>query len=305
MKPQIILLSKQNDISIQKISKLLNQYKISNSVNYCLYDMFKYLENKKLNKKYNLYCRNQKINRYNFSENQYIAKIQLNEKFVIEEYILHSLTHNKLFKTINIAPISSLNKLLNIDIARKVGLNTKDTKIISSKSDFEKLPILEYVTKPLDIGVVKFCSTNYYISYTSLIGKKLSANFFPSLVQERIDKEFEVRMLIFGEKVYSIGILSQNDEQTSIDVRNYNKVKPNYTFQIMMPDEVVDKCNKMLSILNLFSGSFDFVKGKDGNYYFLEVNPHGEFDVMDYYYNDKFYEKITQELLIKMEYYER
>jgi hypothetical protein len=53
----------------------------------------------------------------------------------------------------------------------------------------------------------------------------ISSEFFPSLIQEEIDKDYEVRIFYFFGELYSMAILSQNDPSTEIDFRNYNHSK--------------------------------------------------------------------------------
>src|SRR3546814_17005706 len=43
-----------------------------------------------------------------------------------------------------------------------------------------------------------------------------------------------------------------------------------------LPEPVVDNCKKLLKALDLVYGAFDFVQSLEGELFFLEVNPAGE-----------------------------
>lgn len=54
--------------------------------------------------------------------------------------------------------------------------------------------------------------------------------------------------------------------------------------------------------MKLFTGSLDILYSNDNNFYFLEVNPVGQFDYVSYFGNFNLY-KLTAEKLI--EYHEK
>jgi glutathione synthase/RimK-type ligase-like ATP-grasp enzyme len=46
---------------------------------------------------------------------------------------------------------------------------------------------------------------------------------------------------------------------------------------VELPREVSEKLKKMLSIMGLNFGAFDLIKDETGTYYFIEVNPNGQY----------------------------
>jgi glutathione synthase/RimK-type ligase-like ATP-grasp enzyme len=191
--------------------------------------------------------------------------------------------------------------LINLEIAQALNFSTPKSNILYHNS-FLKIENgfnpSQSITKPFENGLVLVNENEYYQSYTTKIDQDNHSPIFPSLIQEEIEKEFEVRMFIFGILVYCLGILSQESEKTKVDVRNYDFENPNYVFPISMPKDLISKCKKLLRRMGLMTGSFDFIKSKkDGQYYFLEVNPNGEFDLFNFYLGDQVYKNVALELI--------
>jgi ATP-GRASP peptide maturase of grasp-with-spasm system len=117
---------------------------------------------------------------------------------------------------------------------------------------------------------------------------------FPSLVQEKLDKKIELRIFYLDGEFYTMAIFSQLDEQTSIDFRKYNFVKPNRMVPYKLPLNISKKLFKLMEKLDLDTGSIDMVVTKDNRYVFLEVNPAGQFGMVSGPCNYKLEKKIAQ-----------
>lgn len=206
-----------------------------------------------------------------------------NEKSVILDYFHYLLKK----KSINSFLNSNVNKLVVLHEARKVGLKLPSHLLTNSKSELEifyekcKGKVITKVTSPSG----GFETPNYLIStYTELIDKefldKLNSTFFPSYFQECIDKEFEIRAFYLNEKFYSMAIFSQESNKTLIDFRNYDKDTPNRCIPFTLPIEVENKLKLLFASLDLNSGSADLILSKKGVYYFLEINPVGQFGMV-------------------------
>ena len=113
--------------------------------------------------------------------------------------------------------------------------------------------------------------------YTSTVHKREKAKFFITFFQDKIDKEFEIRTFYLNGKCYSMAIFSQNDERTKTDFRKYNLEKPNRNVPYNLSSCIEEKIKLLMQALDLNCGSLDFLKGKDGKFYFLEVNTIGQF----------------------------
>jgi len=114
----------------------------------------------------------------------------------------------------------------------------------------------------------------------NIFGKELPEVFFPSLVQELLDKEYEIRTFFLLGNFYSVCIFSQQDDKTKIDFRNYHHEKPNRISKYVLPNEIQNKLRELMNKFKLNSGSLDLVFTKDNKYVLLEVNPVGQFAVV-------------------------
>ena len=176
-------------------------------------------------------------------------------------------------------------KLEHLMIAQKCDLNIPDSMITTNKKSlivfYEKHE--EIISKDLRYAIniktedVSINSTGTFKITDDLI-KELGDEFAPIYVQEYINKEFEIRVFYFDEKMFAMGIFSQKDEQTRIDYRNYNDQVPNRCVPIELPKEVKSKLLQFTKEINLNTGSIDLIYSNDERFVFLEVNPMGQFD---------------------------
>ncbi|WP_234109431.1 grasp-with-spasm system ATP-grasp peptide maturase [Chryseobacterium sp. R2A-55] len=194
-----------------------------------------------------------------------------------------------------------LDKLNNICIAKKHGLKIPFTLVTNSKESIQKKSgFKKLVTKAIGEATTYSDDKEIFALFTSKI--KFSNTdknyFFPSKVQEEIEKKFELRIFYCDEKFYSMAIFSQNDKQTQLDFRNYNHQKPNRFVPYKLPVNIEKKLRKMIIELELATCSIDMIVDKDWEYYFLEINPVGQFGMVSSPCN-YFLEKKLAKLLLK------
>jgi ATP-GRASP peptide maturase of grasp-with-spasm system len=196
----------------------------------------------------------------------------------------------------------NLNKFEVLKYAQECGLLIPQSHIINTK---------EYINKNSDIiiksiydPIITEYNDNKCMMYTNEITeqdlKEIPNTFFPSLIQEKIRKKYEVRIFYLNGKCYSMAIFSQNDTQTQLDFRRYNWVKPNRYIPYNLPKNEEKKIILLMKRLDLNCGSIDLIKSVDNNYYFLEVNPTGQFGMVDFPCNYGLHKKVAEQL-IKMD----
>ncbi|NJL11421.1 MAG: hypothetical protein HC908_18240 [Calothrix sp. SM1_7_51] len=138
---------------------------------------------------------------------------------------------------------------------------------------------------------------NWWNIYTNDMNDiNLGDEDFPIFLQTKIEKDFEVRTFFLDDKFYSMAIFSQANSKTRVDFRRYDFEKPNRRVPFKLPSLLEDKCRNLLNDLGLNSGSLDFLI-KDNKYYFLEINPVGQFGMVSYPCNYNL-EKLIAEHLI-------
>jgi len=121
--------------------------------------------------------------------------------------------------------------------------------------------------------------------------------FFPTLVQERLEKRWEVRTFWLDGQVHSMAIFSQGDAQTEVDFRRYNVKRPNRNVPYRLPPEVVEALARFMELAGLGTGSVDFVRTADGRHVFLEVNPGGQFGMVSQPCNYFLEKKVAEHLI--------
>ena len=181
---------------------------------------------------------------------------------------------------------NSVNKLKLLEKAINLDINIPDTLITSELSQLKEFVTQhkKVITKPIKNPFINFNTTEYKVKFTThskLITSDDQADedykFLPSFFQKYIEKKIEIRSFYLKGAFYSMAIFSQQNEKTKIDYRNYDRTKPNRCVPFNLPDDLKEKLTVMMEELELNSGSFDIILTPDNEYYFLEVNPIGQF----------------------------
>lgn len=92
----------------------------------------------------------------------------------------------------------------------------------------------------------------------------------PILVQEKIHAARHFRVNLFGENTLSYAI-----ESPDLDWRE--DLKNAKIYEIDLDKKLISECVDLLRKLDLTMGIFDFIEDKNGDVYFIEVNPQGQF----------------------------
>jgi len=196
------------------------------------------------------------------------------------------------------------NKIIVLSIARKHNLLIPSTIICSRKVDLIGFMKREnkIITKDLTLPFSIEFSNEYYIhSYTAIFEwenlKSIPNNFLPTLFQQYLEKDFEIRSFFLDNIFYSMAIFSQKDDKTKIDFRNYNSLDPNRVMPFKLPNQIEEKLRKVFIDLNLETGSVDIIKHINGGFYFLEINPIGQFGMTSFPCNYNLEKKIAEYLI--------
>lgn len=221
----------------------------------------------------------------------------------IEDYQKVFFKFFKKAKWLNNIDIINTTKIDFLSTAAKIGLNTPQTIITTSKKEFLifKQKVGKIITKTVADTQFFYDKQKTYGLYTSLINESdiedMSDVFLPTLFQEYIEKKYEIRTFMIGEKFFSMAIFSQDNDKTKIDFREYDEKMPNRNVPYLLPN-YIEKLLLVFSKKNgLNSGSFDLIKTIDNKYVFLEVNPVGQFGMVSYPCNYFLEEEIANYLI--------
>ena len=174
---------------------------------------------------------------------------------------------------------AGLNKLEQLEKAAEIGLKIADTlittrgKAISGK---EKL----YITKPIqDIFIGESGGYGTDSNGAGYVLRTEEENLpFPSLLQKKIGKNIELRVFFFENNYYALAKMPYHARMAKHpDWRVYNAQydKMRY-FPCRLAPKLKQQLRALSKKLDINTGSYDILfDGQD--YYFLEVNTHGQF----------------------------
>lgn len=197
------------------------------------------------------------------------------------------------------------NKLIEIRKAFLAGLNVPYTVIVSDKERLKqalsrnKSLISKSLYNAREIYFGNDVHSMFTADVTSEYIKKLPDTFFPSLIQKKIEKDYEIRIFYINGSIYCMAIISQDNEKTKLDYRRYDIKKPNRFIPCDIDYDTKEKIKVFMKSMNLNIGSLDFIKGLDGELYFLEVNHMGQFGMVDRPCNYGIHKKIAEYLIQK------
>lgn len=176
----------------------------------------------------------------------------------------------------------NLNKLTTLHIAKDCGLDIPETLISENGSRIaEMLTNKPLITKPIsEAYTFKDKEGKMHKMLTTLVSDAdIQTSIFPSLVQEKLNKWIELRIVYLCGKCYAGAIFSQNDAKTALDFRNYGATQ-NRIIPFDLPPLETQKINALMHTLKLNIGSIDMVLTRDMRYVFLEVNPVGNIEMV-------------------------
>lgn len=181
--------------------------------------------------------------------------------------------------------LAETNKLQNIHIAKLCGFSVPAT-YIAQHNFREKLnqEYETYIVKPIGESMPFVIDNIAYRLYTNEIDEGYLENntqlHFPSLLQNKIDVDFEIRVFVLYEfhEFYSMAIFPFQQD-VSCDYRK--TVCTNRYAPYDLPENIRQKLLLFMEKTGLDTASFDLIKTKNGAFIFLEVNPFGNIDMIN------------------------
>lgn len=214
-----------------------------------------------------------------------IRNILQEDHRVIVGFIIDHLIEKKSVRKLGVFKKYSYLKLSLLQLASNNGVDIPRTLVTSKKEnlvDFLRENNDNIITKTLETPIGINSSNWLSLGHrTECVNKeniaKLGDVFFPTLVQEHVEKLFELRIFFIETKLFPMAIFSQSDEMTKMDFRNYNLAKPNRYVPYILPADIEKNILIFLNETTLTTGSIDMIVTKNKQYVFLEINPCGQF----------------------------
>jgi ATP-GRASP peptide maturase of grasp-with-spasm system len=219
------------------------------------------------------------------------------EWLMCRNYIFHNLQQKK---SLGNFFRSATNKLINLRMAKECGLEIPETFISTFASDLINFQNqFSVITKPVGEAMPVYQDSGHYKMLTTSVEKdqcinQCSTYICPVLFQEKIEKQFEIRVFVMYEEIYAMAIFSQKNTKTNVDYRNYDHEKTNRMIPYYLPMEVQQKILHFMKRIDLDTGSIDMIKTPDNRYIFLEVNPAGNIEMVSVKCNYNIEKKIAK-----------
>lgn len=202
---------------------------------------------------------------------------------------LFFLTHDTA-KWVNPLPAlhAARHKIPQLTLAKHVGFSVPRT-IVTNKSEdlknfFSENEII--CNKSLDSpnytvnGKMYPYLTKKFTTINEIEDKLDSLKICPTLFQEYIDKDVDIRVVIMGKKVTAVAIESQNNKLSQVDFRGISPHLLQHTIH-KLPHDVEKSVLDFVKRSNLLFSSMDLVLDKNGKYYFIENNCNGQWLWLD------------------------
>lgn len=174
------------------------------------------------------------------------------------------------------------NKYLQAALAKEIGFQMPNTIISNNKRD-----LIDFA-KRYNKVVFKLMAQDFYPTnngeyrglYVNIINCEDLEKFKdqdenPIVLQEYIDKAFEVRYTVVDSKHFACKIDSQSSKKTSVDWRRYD-IPNTPHYQIEPPSFIVKKVNLLMKRIGINYGALDFIVTNNGEWFFLEINCLGQ-----------------------------
>jgi len=214
-------------------------------------------------------------NQINFAEREIIEMLRSLFRVIDTKFWLN---HPKYIFAAN-------NKIEQLKIASKLGFNIPQTCISSdpeSITNFYHSNNQDIIAKAVKYGY-EISRNNIHFAPTKKVEKNYVDNLenyhmIPTIYQERIEKKYDIRVTVVGNEVYAAAIHSQNHNETMVDWRLWDMHEDVDLIHTkhQLPAPIKDLCLQITKKFNLGFSAIDLIYSPEKKYYFLEMNPNGQ-----------------------------
>ena len=179
------------------------------------------------------------------------------------------------------------NKAVQLNLARACGLKVPATLLSNSPG-----PIRQFVARNPNRTIGKGFSPHVWqrndedgVSVTEtfkltpeLLPSDEVLTYAPGIYQERVEKQFDIRMVIMGHTVYSFAL---HNPRKALDWRQDAGLGNLQVESIYTPPDVEKGILEFARKAKICFGSVDFAVDNNGKWWFLEINEQGQFLWLD------------------------
>jgi len=118
------------------------------------------------------------------------------------------------------------------------------------------------------------------------------------IFQPYIEKEYELRIVYVDGDFFTGKINNSENADWRVAHEGY------FWSAYELPEPVKANLTSMMHEMGLYIGAIDMIKGRDGEYYFLEVNPQGEWGMLQKELGFPIAERIADNLINRINFHE-
>ncbi|MEZ5978080.1 MAG: MvdC family ATP-grasp ribosomal peptide maturase [Planctomycetota bacterium] len=183
---------------------------------------------------------------------------------------------------------SAAEKLRQLRIASEVGLTVPRTLVTNDPDALRTFAeeiggdlVAKLLTR-LSTGMEKqsFSVPTSLVSEADLVDAG-SLSLCPMVFQELVPKAVELRIAYVGGRLFTGAIDASGSSTGRIDWREADPSEASWQ-EGDVPDEVANSLRALMQRLGLVYGAIDVIRTPEGEHVFLEVNPNGEWGMLEF-----------------------
>ena len=175
-------------------------------------------------------------------------------------------------------------KLEQLNRAVQLGLRVPETLVTTDPGaarEFCERLEWRVIAKPVGHGEIRDeCGDTTALIYTNEVGKEALADLSrvancPTLLQEHLPKARDIRVTVIDEHVVSVALHSQDRPRSRVDCRRDNMEGMKYSL-LELPEKLSATLVDFTKSYALRFAAIDLVEGVQEEFWFLELNPAGQ-----------------------------
>ena len=174
-------------------------------------------------------------------------------------------------------------KLYQLRIAEQHGLRIPATIVSRDRCELARFVAdhREVICKPISQGFIRSGDTSYAVHTHRITEREIleaaTVGTVPTLLQQCIPRGTDVRVTLIGDAVFPVEILVPADAPV-----DWRATREGLRYRMCtLPPETERACRSLMRALGLLYGAFDFIRTDRAEWFFLEVNPAGEWAWLD------------------------
>ncbi len=182
------------------------------------------------------------------------------------------------------------HKLEQLSVARSIGFRVPESVVTQDEAtlrDFFRQHGGQIIVKPMASGYIERpADKSDSLIYTNKVRPAdlddlAELSWCPTFFQRYVIKSCDVRITVVDDAFHAVELAAKDADGTQrCDIRRNNMADVEYR-EITLPIAIHDKLSRMMTHYKLRFAAIDMVVATTGEWFFLEVNPNGQWAWLD------------------------